>query len=95
VKEVALHVQVIPVVQAQVPPIALKLPPVVPRLPPIANRLQSSFYKPPAVLEDVLNTLQAENKHHVFLSGAPGIGKSAMAAAVYARCMKVRTSLSR
>jgi hypothetical protein len=57
--------------------------------------LRASFYKPPDMLEDVLNTLQATQRHHVLLSGAPGIGKSAMAAAVHASCMQVRSSLIR
>jgi Holliday junction resolvasome RuvABC ATP-dependent DNA helicase subunit len=63
--------------------------------PPVAPSNQASFYKPPDMLDAVLSTIQAEEKHHVFLSGAPGIGKSAMAAAVHARCLKVRTSLTR
>jgi MoxR-like ATPase len=62
------------------------------RSPPAAARLRASFYKAPAVLEKVLDALQAEERHHVYVSGAPGIGKTAMAEAVYAWCMKVHTS---
>jgi DNA replication protein DnaC len=73
------------VMQAQGPAVA----------PTVAPQVQAAFYKPPDMLEDIVNAIQAETNHHVFLSGAPGIGKSAMAAAVHARCMKVCASLIR
>jgi MoxR-like ATPase len=79
------------VMQAQAAPVAPKDAPAV--APTVAPRLEAAFYKPPDMLEDVVTAIQAETKHHVFLSGAPGIGKSAMAAAVHARCMKVCASL--
>jgi hypothetical protein len=63
--------------------------------PTVAPKVQAAFYKPPEMLEDIVTAMLAETKHHVFLSGAPGIGKSAMAAAVHARCMKVCASLIR
>jgi predicted ATP-dependent serine protease len=77
------------VMQAQAPSVDLT------DAPAVAPRVEAAFYKPPDMLEDVMTVIQAETKHHVFVSGAPGIGKSAMAAAVHARCMKVRASLIR
>jgi predicted PilT family ATPase len=79
--------------QAQAPPVDPRDAPAV--APTAAPRVEIAFYKPPDMLEDVMTAIQAETKHHVFVSGAPGIGKSAMAAAVHARCMKVRASLIR
>jgi MoxR-like ATPase len=53
-----------------------------------ARPVTALFYKPPDILEDVLRSLLVGD--HVYLSGAPGIGKTAMAREVYNRCMKVR-----
>jgi SpoVK/Ycf46/Vps4 family AAA+-type ATPase len=61
--------------------------------PIMSPPITALFYKPPAILEEVLKCLRAESpeKHHAYLSGAPGIGKTAMAEAVHARCMEVRS----
>lgn len=62
-------------------------------LPAAAPRLRAGFYKPPAVLEDVLQRLSAKSpeNHFVFLHGAPGIGKTALAEAVHGKCAEVRS----
>jgi ATP-dependent Lon protease len=62
--------------------------------PPVAAApiIKDEFYKPPKVLEEVLQYLSADDsaKHLVYLHGAPGIGKTSMAEAVHARCAEVR-----
>jgi MoxR-like ATPase len=59
---------------------------------PAARIIKNKFYKQPELLEKVLQHLSAKSpdKHHVFLHGAPGIGKTSMAEAVHARCVEVR-----
>jgi MoxR-like ATPase len=59
---------------------------------PAAPITKDKFYKPPKVLEEVLQYLSADDSanHHVYLDGAPGIGKTSMAEAVHARCAEVR-----
>jgi SpoVK/Ycf46/Vps4 family AAA+-type ATPase len=64
-------------------------------LPPAAPKLRAAFYKPPGLLKNVLQQMgkQSPEKHHVFVHGAPGIGKTALAEAVKARCLEVRSQM--
>lgn len=62
------------------------------KTPDTARRFLESFYQPPDALENVLRHLCDDSaKHRVFLHGAPGIGKTALAEAMHARCGEVRT----
>lgn len=55
----------------------------------------SSFYKPPSEWPTVLQHMLAKPPvaRHLFVHGAPGIGKSAMSDALYARWEQVQHSL--
>ena len=60
------------------------------------------YYKPPEMLEELLLQIKGQSeagqgstqKHHVYVHGAPGMGKTALAQAVYRHCTKVCTVLA-
>jgi hypothetical protein len=54
----------------------------------------ASFYKPPEEFKVVLDCVSAQPPvvHHVHVHGIPGIGKTAMAEAIFELCRQVRPS---